>query len=598
MDVFMLVVALGFVAALVIAWAYELTPEGIKRESEVERDRSVTHHTAKKLNVITLVAIIILIAFLAVDRFVQKEPTTEPAPAVAEASGEAHFGMETAASGTIPDKSIAVLPFVNMSSDPEQEYFSDGLSEELLNRLVKNDQLRVAARTSSFQFKGQNLDITDIGRQLNVANILEGSVRKAGERLRVTAQLIQVNDGFHLWSETYEREMDDIFTIQDEISLAISQALEAELGTVAESTRSSRPTDNLEAYNLYLQARFLLAQRGDQNMQKADELFSQSLALDPGFTSAWSGKAFNRALLWNYSFGESIDDNVSRTLDDAYKALALDPGNAEAHTAIGRALSNNLQIEEARYHYERAYELDPNAVGVLNLYGDFLGFHLGDFERAVRLKQQCISLDPLSGVHHSDISELYLIMGDFENALASARKGAQLAPGSLHRLESLVGALVVNRKFEETASLIDRLHNTLPDTELVRGRINGWWSKYYYAIGDVEALRKIVAQSIEAKTTDPEDPATLPWSQIAFYSLRWEKPAEVLPWLEKALVEKETELTYPDLFYLPERISDDPAWLEFWERPELKELLDIRRSNPYPAVGFWIPPSEYPERRP
>jgi TolB-like protein len=571
---------LGFIPALILAWAYEMTPEGLKKEKDVDRSQSIVPQTARKLDRAIIVILAAAVVFL-LYRQLGFEPR-ESEQSIPEAPSAA----------ILPDsdmKSVAVLPFVNMSSDPEQEYFSDGLSEELLNRLAKNDQLRVAARTSSFQFKGQNLDITDIGQQLNVANILEGSVRKAGDRLRITAQLIQVNDGFHLWSETYEREMDDIFAIQDEISLAISQALEAELGAVAESTRSPGPTDNLEAYNLYLQARYLLAQRGDQNMRQADELFSQAVALDPDFTLAWSGKAFNSALFWNYNPSVGIENNVAQTLDAARHALALDPDNAEAYTAIGRAMANDLQLEEARTHYERAYELDPKAVGVLNLYGDFLGFKLGDFDRAVRLKQQCISLDPLSGVHHSDIADLYLAMGDAEKALASARKGVQLAPGSLQRLDSLISALVINREFGETVSLIKQLQGTLPDSELARGRVKEWWAKYFFGSNELESLREIVADSIEIKMTDPGNPETLPWSSIAFYSLRWEPPAEVVRWLEKALAEKEVDLTFPLLFYLPERISDDPVWLEFWDRPELKQMFDIRRHNPYPVAGLWTP---------
>ena len=205
----MLMVGLGFIAVLVIAWVYEMTPEGIKKESDVDRSQSVVGDTGKKLDRIVIAFLIVAVAVLLYRQSGDQpiEPTIPAEPTVAGS-----VSSETEAPITI-QKSVAVLPFVNMSSDPEQEYFSDGLSEELLNRLAKNDQLHVAARTSSFQFKGQNLDIADIGRQLKVANILEGSVRKAGNRLRITAQLIQVDNGYHLWSETYEREIDDIFAI-------------------------------------------------------------------------------------------------------------------------------------------------------------------------------------------------------------------------------------------------------------------------------------------------------------------------------------------------------------------------------------------------
>ncbi|MEO2178154.1 MAG: adenylyl cyclase, partial [bacterium] len=305
----MLMVGLGFIAALVIAWAYEMTPEGIKREADVDRSQSIVTDTGKKLDRIVIGFLIFAIAVL-LYRQSSDQPTVQSAPT--ETTVVETDSADTA-TPVSDKKSIAVLPFVNMSSDPEQEYFSDGLAEELLNRLVKNDQLHVAARTSSFQFKGQNLDIADIGRQLKVANILEGSVRKAGNRLRITAQLIQVDNGYHLWSETYERELDDIFAIQDDISLAISQALEAELGATGNQASSNQSTTNLEAYNLYLQARYFLSKRGVENMLNANEMFSQAVALDPKFTDAWSGYAFNNVLLFSYAANIPLEDSIRIT---------------------------------------------------------------------------------------------------------------------------------------------------------------------------------------------------------------------------------------------------------------------------------------------
>ncbi|HEY5774941.1 MAG TPA: hypothetical protein VIS57_02545, partial [Xanthomonadales bacterium] len=212
-----LLLVIGFIPALIFAWAFELTPEGLKKEKDVDRQNSVVSQTGSRLNIAIIGMLVVALAYFVWEaRFAEDKTAEKPASVpVAAVPAEA----------AVSEKSVAVLPFVNMSSDPEQEYFSDGLSEELLNRLAQNDQLRVAARTSSFQFKGQNQDIGEIGRQLKVDNVLEGSVRKSGNRLRITAQLIRVDSGFHLWSQTYEREMDDIFTIQDDIAMAISTAL-------------------------------------------------------------------------------------------------------------------------------------------------------------------------------------------------------------------------------------------------------------------------------------------------------------------------------------------------------------------------------------
>jgi TolB-like protein len=233
-QVIMLVLGLSLPIVLVFAWAFEMTPEGLKRERDVDRGQSITHHTSRKLDFAIIAVLVLALGYFAYDKFVlqptggdapsaagddtakRDEPTAAGAPQQANVQGPA-------------EKSIAVIPFVNLSSDPEQEYFSDGISEELLNVLAQLPGLRVAARTSSFQFKGKSLDISQIADTLNVAHILEGSVRKSGTKLRITAQLIKADDGFHIWSKTYDREMTDIFTIQDEIAGAISEALKVQL---------------------------------------------------------------------------------------------------------------------------------------------------------------------------------------------------------------------------------------------------------------------------------------------------------------------------------------------------------------------------------
>jgi TolB-like protein len=212
----LLVVVLGFALALIFAWAYELTPEGLKKEKDVDRSESITHVTGRKLDFAIIGVLVLALGYFAYDKF-----------AVSDSDDAASVAQSDEITETdIPELSIAVLPFVNMSSDPEQEFFSDGISEELLNMLAKFPGLRVAARTSSFQFKGQNQDISKIADTLNVAHVLEGSVRKAGTTLRITAQLIRADTGYHLWSDTYDRELDDIFAVQDEIAGAIS----AEIG--------------------------------------------------------------------------------------------------------------------------------------------------------------------------------------------------------------------------------------------------------------------------------------------------------------------------------------------------------------------------------
>jgi TolB-like protein/Flp pilus assembly protein TadD len=568
---------IGFIPALIFAWAFELTPDGIRKEKDIDRSQSIAPQTGRKLDRTIIVILALAVAFLLYKQLGRQ--TGEPDKVAAQAPVEKSLPASTV-------KSVAVLPFVNMSSDPEQEYFSDGLSEELLNRLAKNNQLHVAARTSAFQFKGQNLDITEIGRQLNVAHVLEGSVRKSGNRLRITAQLIQVDNGFHLWSETYEREMDDVFAIQDDISSAISRALEIELGMDTGASGNTQPTQNIEAYNHYLQARFLLAQRGEENMRKADELFAEAIALDPGFSSAWSGKAFNMVLLYNYSISMSAEEASRKARQAATRALELDPTNAEALTAIGRSLAYMFDWKAAKASFEHAYALGPNDVGVLNLYGDFMG-NTGDFEQGINLKRQAINLDPLSGVHLSDLAQILSYAGRYDEAEISARRGVTLSPNTINWASRLIEILVLNQKLAEARAEAEQTSQRLTEDPALQKYLARWQSMIYYRENNTEKLRELVAKEIHANQDNTLKYSSMDSAWIGFFVFCLDGPDAALPWLEQAYNEKNDPLISPLIFYLPERMSDDPEWLEFWNRPGLKELLDMRRAHPYPSNGLW-----------
>jgi len=577
----LLLLVIGFIPALIFAWAFEMTPDGIKKEKDVDRQASVAPKTGFKLNIAIIGMLVIALGYFVWESRFAIEQTDERVEVVQDA-------LIQPVSEVI-EKSVAVLPFVNMSSDPEQEYFSDGLSEELLNRLAQNDQLRVAARTSAFQFKGQNIDIIEIGKKLNVANVLEGSVRKSGNRLRITAQLIQVDNGFHLWSQTYEREADDVFAIQDDISSAITKALEIELGAAAE-TSSEQPTQNLEAYNLYLQARYLLAKRGEQNMRKADELFMQATTLDPDFSLAWSGMAFNAALLSSWSFDRLQSESFERTMFAANKAIELDPMNAEAYTAIGRTMDFSSDWVKARENFEHAYRLEPNNVGVLNLYGDFLTV-MGDFDKAIELEQRAISLDPLAPVHAFDIAWILLQMGRPDEAVNSARRAVYLAPENFKYRGGLIFILLGTGAFDEARTLIEQSAATQSTDPMQQRFIIQWWALYFFQTGDAEQLRKLLQDSIRAIESG-ENTGTLGFDEIAFYTFWLDGPGPAIPWLEREVRTWGHLPNDTDFFYLPERMSNDPAWLELWNQPELKELFDSRRSHPYQNTGLWKGPRQ------
>jgi len=573
MQVFFLAGVAGLPLVLIFSWVFEMTPEGIKLESEVDRTQSVTPQTGRKLDRTIMVFLAVAVVLLLADRFLLRENIPTPAETKTGSEQVVNTSSDTKV------KSVAVLPFVNMSSDPEQEYFSDGLAEELLNRLAKNDRLHVAARTSSFQFKGQNQDIAEIGKQLKVAHVLEGSVRKSSNRLRITAQLIEVDSGFHLWSETYERELDDVFAIQDDISLAITNALEAELGTVS-APAEAQPTENLAAYQLYLEARYLLARRGEVNMLKAHDLFQQAVDLDPEFSSAWSGMAFNSSLLPAYGPTVSTSQAWDTIKVAANKAIQLDPDNAEAYVALARG-NHHDDFRTIQDLYSKAYELAPNNADVVNLYADFM-MVIGDFKTAERLEQKTIELDPLAAVHYSDMTFVLTPQHRYEEALEYARTAAKLAPGNIDRADGLVTNLITTGQYDEALEIMRKYELSHgPDDELV----SFWWCLLYYYQDDEQNLREMLARRIQSI----EDGKGAFGHNITAFFIAWlDGTDSALPWFKKAYEIDEFNFYWPDWVYLPEAISDDPDWLAFWAQPRLAELMAIRRSHQTKEhVGHW-----------
>jgi serine/threonine protein kinase/tetratricopeptide (TPR) repeat protein len=322
--------------------------------------------------------------------------------------------------------SIAVLPFVNMSSDKEQEYFSDGLSEELLNNLAKVPGLRVAARTSSFQFKGKAEDLRTVGEKLNVGTILEGSVRKEGNRVRITAQLIKVADGFHLWSETYDRELKDVFAVQDEIARSVASSLKvALLGT--NGTPSSAQGKNPEAYNAYLQGRYFLQQRTKENEEKATEYYERAIKLDPGYALAWAG--LSEVLEARTSSGYlSTDEGNRQARDAAQRALALDPNLPEAHAAIGIIKTNyDWDWAGADAAFQRALALDAGNVTTIRNAAR-LSLALGRFDEALGLERRAVELDPLNTAVHFSHCLMAHYAGKLDEAVSACKKTLEISP--------------------------------------------------------------------------------------------------------------------------------------------------------------------------
>jgi len=384
MQFIVVALMIGFPLAIFFAWAFELTPDGVKRESEVDRSQSIRQETGQKLN-----RGIILILVIALSYFVWESRFHSDTAAVAVSETETPVKTETQpVIDQAKEQSVAVLPFVNMSSDPEQEYFSDGITEEIINALVKIPGLSVPARTSVFGFKGQQGDVRNIGKQLGVAHVLEGSIRSQGSQVRITAQLIKVDDGFHLWSETFDRKLDNIFVVQEEIATAIATVLTGELGLDVKTVPNQ--TRNMEAYDSYLQGRALLHKRGLDNLGRAVVLFKRTTELDPEFAPGWAAMALT------YSVMDNTRELLEKTISTAKHALSLDPKNVDALDALASALRDSWRWAEAEPYFEQAMAIDPQSSELLEDYAEFLCM-VGRFDEHLAISEQGYAIDPLLG---------------------------------------------------------------------------------------------------------------------------------------------------------------------------------------------------------
>lgn len=381
----LLVLALGFPAALVFSWLYELTPEGIKKTADVPEAESIASKTGRKFDHAILAGLALVGVMIVADRLMPE------APAAASAS------PDQGAKAAIPDASIAVLPFADLSPGKDQEYFSDGMTEEILNVLVQIDGLTVASRTSAFAFRNATEKASAIAATLNVKYLLEGSVRRDGERLRITAQLIDAAKDRHLWSETYDRTMADVFAIQEEIATAIGGELRAKLGGAGGPAPAPARTENLEAYDKYLMARSLLKKRG-AGLREAIALFKEVVSEDPGYAPAWSGlvQAVEPVIFY---LPETQDPFVLAEYQGlealaARMAVDRDPKSAEALGGMADYLRDQLQWEAAEDYYRRALAEDANDVEVIEDFQEFL-HRVGRTEEALEEARRALTIEPL-----------------------------------------------------------------------------------------------------------------------------------------------------------------------------------------------------------
>lgn len=438
-------------------------------------------------------------------------------------------------------KAIAVLPFLNLSSDKEQEYFSDGLSEELLNLLAKVPELRVAARTSSFYYKGKDVKLTDVARELQVAHLLEGSVRKSGNRVRITAQLIRASDGYHQWSETYDRTLEDIFAVQEEIAAAVVSQLKIKLLSAPPKVRETNP----EAYALYLQAQEIVGQQGDR-ADKSIALYQRSLAIDPNYAPAWIGLGYEYAYEVIYGL-RPRNDGTKIAREAIGQALAIDPDYAEAHALLGwLVLKLDHDLAASARHLERALALDPRSLVAIGV-ATQLNVALGREHKNVEIAEYFLSRDPMVSGNHTRLGHSYLDTGRLDGAIASFRAALTLAPDSEDVHAAIADALLLKGEYEAAIAEYKK--------ERVEPKRLAGLASAYHALRQNEKSNAALGELIEKYPN---------WAVlIAITFADRDEFDRAFEWLQAAVTIGDSDLmTVPESQWL-KSLHDDPRWLPF-----------------------------------
>jgi serine/threonine-protein kinase len=462
---------------------------------------------------------------------------------------------------SIPEKSIAVLPFVDMSQAKDQEYFCDGISEEILDTLAKVEGLRVVARTSSFSFKGKNADVGEVANKLNVENVLEGSLRREGNRIRITAQLINARNGFHLWSETYERELKDVFAVQDEITRAIVDALKVKLAVAA----PARARQNTEAYDLYLQGLYLSNKSDEENLRKSITFFQRALDKDPNFARAWIGIA--KAWIWLADAYVRPLEAYPKVKEAASKALALDERNAEAHCYLGetkRVLDRNLSGEEEEL--KRALQIDPNSADA-HMFMSFLKSAQGELDEAVQEIEEAERLDPLSPPLCFVAVAWYLAVDRIQDAINAGQRSVQLDPNYVYFDPPLADAYSGKGDFNQAVALYEKAQAATYSPSVGLGIT-------YAKMGRREDARRVLDQLIE-KSRQQYVAAD---SIAAVYVALGEKD-EAFRWLDRAF--QEHSGGFYNFMFRPEfrALRSDPRFVDLLRRIGLDPAQVLSRQN-------------------
>jgi len=524
MKLLLLMLCVGFPLWLIFAWVYEITPDGLKKTDDIGKEASITARTSGKLNkvIITILSVVVLVFAYQM------------------------FGKPIVESDT-SDKSIAVLAFADMSPQKDQEFFSDGISEELLNLLAKNSELRVISRTSSFSYKNKAVTAEQIGKELKVSHILEGSVRKSGSTLRVTAQLIDTKSGAHVWSDTYDRDHGDILKVQDEISSMVSDKLRV---TLLGRDNDEREVDP-DAYTKYLKARYLNNKNTQEGMIEAESLIKDAIALDDSYAPFFSMLAsINQKSFYNFGLKpqeEALEEGIAA----ARKAIELDPKYGQAHIDLASLLMLDWQFKEGQFHMDKALEMDP---GNSDIVGTVALHQLGGVEQGILLIKKAIQLDPVNHVNFYNLGHHYYIQGNLTEAETALNTFKKHYPNS--GLQHYVMSRIKIAQGDVATAVVEADLEKVPFFSLYARNFA------YFAADRHEEADALLAELREAySSTDPANMADI-------HSFRGEYE-EAFEWLSKAIEIRDPVLL--EILHYPnfKEMRKDPRWKQLIERMQL-----------------------------
>jgi serine/threonine-protein kinase len=504
--------AIGFPFAMSFSWLYEWTPQGIQRESEIPPNESITRQTGKRLDRWIIAILALAVVLLLTNQFVLRKDA------------------QTTVVAAIPEKSIAVLPFDNLSRDPENAYFSEGIQDEILTRLAKVADLKVISRTSTQRFKSAPSDLRDIAKQLGVMHILEGSVQKANDQVRVNVQLINAATDAHLWADTYDRKLTDIFAVESEIAKNVAENLKARLNGRAEEVLASRPTENPEAHELYLKGRYFWNRRSTASLRKAGDFFQKAIDLDSKYALAYAGLADVHSLVPIYA-GTAPKDDVPKALVAAHKAVELDNNLAEAHTSLGNALISNGQLKLAEPEFRRALELNPNYATAHQWLAECL-FGQGRFPESLAENERAHELDPLSLIINASYASSLSGVGRYDDAIKQARKTLELDP------ELVPGHEILGQTYEDEGKLDEAIAEYRKANEIGPTPSNYAMLAHAYA----KAGRMAETRKTLDKLTDLSAQQYVGAYPLAIVHLALGEKEEALRLLEQSFVERDVLL--------------------------------------------------------